>query len=96
MTDTEKLLRQISKHLSSREECRRVQYRVVIEKVSVTMYPNYCVFPDARHRRDSDKINLLDHILSMHLDSNIALTEGTYEYRLTFPQLRRRSWVNIR
>lgn len=93
--DTLKLLRLISTHLSSRIECRKVEYRVTIAD-NITMCPLVEVYPDRRTRGKLKKTELLQHIQTYHTDiSKLQLVEGTYIYQLSVTGKSRR-WTRSR
>ena len=102
--NTSKFLNLISKHLSSREDCRRVEYVVQIHADgSCSMNPIYSVYRDRFHRKQSDLESVVSHVMKYHFSEYLYensylkmknLTEGTYEYRL-YPSLKHRRWVKI-
>ena len=79
--NTKNLLNLISKHLSSREDCNNCNYYVTIyedlkfpwdvhivlvvgsSKIKRRIY----VFPDKYHRKQTDKLALLNHLFESHL-----------------------------
>lgn len=80
--NTKNLLNLISEHLSSREDCRKLDYYVEIfpydsrdkiEQVCFIMrrngqlYTPY-VFPDRYHRKQLDKLSILKHIFNYHFN----------------------------
>lgn len=93
--DTMKLLRLISSHLSSRVDCKKVEYCVTITD-HVTMSPLIEVYPDRRTRGKFKKENLIYHIQNYHVDvSQLQLVKGTYIYQLSVTKKSRR-WARSR
>ena len=97
-TSTEKFLKQISAHLSGREDCRQVEFEVDIQTYFdavqvVSIRPEVSVYPDRKHRRVQDKLGVVEHILSFHND-DYALENGKYIYKLSMDK-KRRKWMKI-
>ena len=97
-TSTEKFLKQISEHLSGRDDCRQVEFEVDIKTYFdcvqvVSIRPEVFVYPDRKHRRIQDKTSVIDHILSSHNDEYV-LENGNYIYRLSVDK-KRRKWMKI-
>lgn len=93
--DTMKLLRLISSHLSSRVDCKKVEYYVTIAD-HVTMSPLIEVYPDRRTRGKLKKEDLLHHIQNHHADlTQLQLVKGTYIYQLSVTKKSRR-WTRSR
>lgn len=93
--NTKKLLSEIAKHLSGRDDCKQIEYVVSI-KDNIHMFPLRSVFPSRHHRRASDKQSVIGHIFSEHLnvvDTN-CLVRGVYMYELSADKKRRR-WIKI-
>lgn len=101
-TSTEKFLKQISEHLSGRNDCRQVEFEVNIKTYFssvfnsvqvVSIRPEVSVYPDRNHRRIQDKTSVIDHILLFH-DDEYVLEDGKYIYRLSVDK-KRRKWMKI-
>lgn len=81
---TQAFLTSIAQHLSSRAECRGVNYRIAIgvndpqiinhnvPENCITFIPNIYVFPDRYHRKDTDKIPIVYHVASAHYSDNLS------------------------
>lgn len=98
IASTEKFLKQISEHLSGRDDCRQVEFEVDIKTYVdciqvVSIRPEVSVYPDRKHRRIQDKTSVIDHILSFHNDDYV-LENGKYIYRLSVDK-KRRKWMKI-
>lgn len=104
------LLKLIASHLSSRECCRSQLYRVEIDETGVIRFdPRVQVFHDTYHRKETDRVNVIDHIVMKHLyemfvcmcpDGSIQvdasmIVPGTYEYQASFDNKRRR-WIRTK
>lgn len=82
---TEKMLTAIAKRLSSRQDCRGVEYDVYITTSTKTqnlqyikLTPCILVFPDNYHRRDIDKYSVIQHVLTtMIYDNKQAMIDNT-------------------
>ena len=90
---TLKFLRQISKHLASREVCKDAEYIVSITDDGIEMSPNVFVFPDQFQRNIYNKQTVISHILTHHGFTNAKLVSGTYIYR-KFGNYKRRRWTH--
>ena len=95
--NTYKLLYLISKHLSGRQDCKRVQYVVTIsQSKEVNMDPIIYVFPNVYNRKDTDKKSLIHHIHDYHDVEFDKLVEGKYMYQLSeIGGKVRRRWTNL-
>ena len=69
------LLRSISDHLSSRKDCRGVEYEVDVsvnkddqgvDFIEFSMNPITYVYPDPKRRKSEDKVSVLYHVLTQH------------------------------
>jgi len=80
---TVSFLNQISKHLSGRKDCRKIEYLVMIRDNIVKMDPHFEVYPDKYHRKTANKDGVLEHIFKYHVGSDVSLSDGTYIYRLS-------------
>lgn len=90
--NTYQLLHQITKHLSSRPECKKEEFEVVIDsKNKVMMSPRHEVFPSNKRRKKSDKQDVIVHILNEHVDS-IEFVPGRYVYKQSGKAVNRRWW----
>ena len=97
MTDverTEKLLHLISSHLSSRQDCRRVQYKVTVVDDAVSIVPHIQVYKNRYCRRAVDLLDVVDHVINYHSDSG-HLVDGTYIYKLSV-DAKQRKWTRER
>lgn len=90
---TLKFLRQISKHLASREICKDAEYIVSITDDGIEMSPNVFVFPDQFQRSIYNKQTVISHIITHHGFVNTKLVSGTYIYR-KFGNYKRRRWTH--
>lgn len=75
---TEMFLTTLSKHLSSRDSCKGVEYQVVISQCDedtsvcyISIQPNVHVFPNVHSRRPEDKLPVVDHIVLSHFYSEL-------------------------
>lgn len=113
---TVQILRCLASHLSSRKSCKQVEYTVCIGCTetgaqlftnSITLNPHRQVFPDTYHRKQSDLIDVAEHVLIAHfpdiaVDSDVlnvqyaegSLVTGVYRYILSFDKSRRQ-WIRI-
>lgn len=87
---TKQFLQSISRHLSGREDCRGLEYKVIIrhEDTSgddiVEVSPYITVFPNTFNRKETDRRSIAHHVLIHHFpdilqksNSNIAhVTSG--------------------
>lgn len=82
---TEDLLNNISKRLSGREDCKKLNYRVTISDNGIYMEPLILVYRDRYHRKEQDKMSIITYVHDFKM-SNIRLDEfvfGSYEYQLS-------------
>ena len=94
--DTAEFLNKISRRLSSRDDCKGVEFEVKISKEELSMKPLIYVFPDTHHRADIDKMSILNFIIHSSNRREQRLTEGTYKYQYANPITRRkRRWVKV-
>lgn len=67
---TEKFLKCIAQHLSSRGDCRGIRYTVTlgcpVDKRIVTFEPIRLVFPNRYRRCGRDKVNIITHVIKEH------------------------------
>lgn len=106
---TKEFLQLVALHLSGREDCRGVNYKVTLnEDKTVLFEPIVMVYPNKHQRKDSDKRIVTRHVLAEHMayifegsdsqgntliDTNWIIP-GTYEYQSTYDNKRRR-WVRV-
>ena len=105
--NTEEFLHLFSSHLSSRPECRRVEYTVMICKDNtIWCLPNISVFPNRYTRKEQSRESILKHIMTHHFNEIYdgtnsygcvrfkpgSLVPGGYKYQLSFDD-KRRKWV---
>lgn len=72
---TELLLKSISKRLSSRNDCKRVEFIVDIgihDSASILFDPDTYVFKDSHHRKDIDSYRIVDFILMKNMPEAIC------------------------
>lgn len=82
---TEDLLKNISSRLSGREDCKKLNYRVVISDNYVEMDPLVWVYPDRYHRKETDKLGVVEFVRH-NVMNDVSATEfvpGCYEYQLS-------------
>lgn len=122
---TSELLQCISAHLSSRKDCRKLEYIVYIGIVDdeherqltlgeldniadkVFFYPKRYVYPDRFHRKKSDEIDIIAHVIKEHFPelyvcedfnsvvvNSALLTPGKYQYILSFDE-KKRQWIRV-
>lgn len=69
------LLRSISDHLSSRRDCKGVEYEVDVSInkdehgiafIEFSMSPVTYVYPNPKRRKPEDRVNVLYHVLTQH------------------------------
>ena len=94
---TFKFLYQISRHLSSRKSCSKIEYRIVINAdKSVYMYPDVYVYPNRYMRHRSQMISVTEHVLREHInyfDFIRRAVPGTYVYQISSTK-RKRRWIS--
>lgn len=98
------LLKYISDHLSGRGDCKGIEYRVAITKDKVIIEPKREVFPSIYKRKQTDKLNVVSHVMKVHfteyfnyvdemhethVKSN-TFVEGRYIYKLSSDKKSRR------
>lgn len=97
---TKSILSHIAKHLSTRTQCRNIEYTVHMENCEsgpiIWMIPRINVFPNTHKRREIDEESVITHVLKYHVqirpDSEVV--PGTYVYKLSSTGKRRR-WEKI-
>ncbi len=93
---TEFLLKSISSRLSGREDCKGVEYEVIINHNGVSMIPLVYVYKNRYRRKDTDKLDVVSfvHQYKMRgaLLSNFIF--GTYRYELSL-EGKRRKWRKV-
>ena len=65
------VLLNISHHLSTRSQCKQVNYEVIITSNSISFRPQLNVFPNIHRRKSSDRQPIVEHILKYHYDSEL-------------------------
>lgn len=80
---TKNVLKCISFHLSSRKDCKDIEYIITISKSCqdtdvIKMSPYITVFPDIHNRKNSDKRGVAYHVIFNHfpeifIDANFAI-----------------------
>lgn len=94
--DTAKFLQKISTRLSSREDCKGVEYEVTISKEHISMDPLIYVYPDTHHRAEIDKMSVLTYIIHTLPQEEQKLSAGTYRYEyIDLYKRKRRRWTKI-
>ena len=106
---TKELLQHISNHLSSRNECKGLEYVVTIGDDRILFEPfTIFVFPNRYTRCERDKSPVTYHVIQNHMpeleickDSSgqyvldtSKLVKGRYKYQISFNNKRRR-WIRI-
>lgn len=123
---TKQLLNCIAKHLSGRQDCRGKTYRVVLCTTDDSLEQEYgivinanesasfnlgtAVFPDRYHRKDCDKLPVIEHIALYHFPNSLyagrtaqgaiklnkySIVPGIYEYQPSIDNKRRR-WIRVK
>ena len=96
-TYTKAVLMGISKRLSSRKDCKNVEYRVIIRNNKIKMNPKVRVYRNRHFRTEGDKILVQDLIYRRYsmLYPECSLIDGTYLYQLSGDK-KRRKWKNLK
>lgn len=98
------LLKYISDHLSGRDDCKGIEYRVAITHDKVIIEPQREVFPSIHKRKQTDKLNVISHVMKSHFSEYFnyvdemhethvksnAFVEGRYIYKLSADRKQRR------
>lgn len=105
--DTEKYLDSISRRLSSRYDCKDIEYLVEIQDNRVSMAPRIFVYRNKHQRRPEDKMSILAFIenvvkgRSCLLDvdgriviEDVRLVDGNYLYKFSADKKKRR-WEKL-
>lgn len=93
---TEQLLKLIASRLSSREDCKGVNYQIVIDHNGVRMNPLIYVYPNRYKRKESDRLDIVSFVHQYKM-CNIILSQfvfGTYEYSPSYDGSRRK-WRKV-
>ena len=90
--NTKLLLLSISNKLSSRADCRKVEYRIRISRNSIYMTPERYCFPNWHKRKEADKLNVVSFCMHKLGYSIADLVPGCYIYKLSVSN-RRRRWI---
>ena len=97
---TKEFLLGLSKRLSSRKDCRQVEYEVTIDENGVVFRPGVEVFKNRYQRSECDKVPVQDMVLSNLVNNYMTdwirsyLVPGTYIYKLSFDR-KRRQWIKL-
>lgn len=97
---TKEFLLGLSKRLSSRKDCRQVEYEVCINEDGVVFKPQVEVFKNRYQRSECDKVPVQDIVLSNLVNNYMSdwiksyLVPGTYVYKLSFDK-KRRQWIKL-
>lgn len=92
--DTLTFLKRISTRLSGRDDCKYVEFKVMISQQQISMSPLIYVFPDTHHRSDIDKMSVLTYVAQSLNQQKQKLTSGTYKYeQVEGYKCKRRRWV---
>lgn len=97
---TKEFLLGLSKRLSSRKDCRQVEYEVTIDEHGVVFKPEVEVFKNRYQRSECDKVPVQDMVLSNLVNNYMTdwirsyLVPGTYIYKLSFDK-KRRQWIKL-
>lgn len=106
--NTCKLLKCISSRLSSRADCKGLEYEVTIfDDTSLSVVPNVMIFPDTHRRRSCDMISITQYAILSCLSpvsiyrcsdkvvlSKHCLVPGKYVFKLSADKLKRK-WINM-
>ena len=94
--DTAEFLRKISTRLSSRQDCKGLEYEVTISKEHISMDPLIYVYPDTHHRAEIDKMSVLTYIIHTLSQEEQKLSSGTYRYEyIDSYKRKRRKWTRV-
>lgn len=93
---TAEFLNCISSRLAGRDDCKKTTYTVTINHNGVTMSPMVSVYPDRYHRKEGDKMNVVQFVHHYKMTSATLdqFVFGTYQYQLSVDGKRRR-WTRI-
>lgn len=98
------LLHSIAQHLSGRDDCKELEYRVTVTSSQVMIDPQREVFPNTKARKESDKLSVVGHVMKFHFADYFNYTDqmhevhvksgifvpGRYIYRLSADKKKRR------
>lgn len=90
-------LRQLSLHMSSRKNCKNIEYYVKIDKGKIHVDPSIFCYNDRYHRSDRDRLRAYEHVLKYHFPENFnsnSLLDGNYKYVFTASK-KSRHWIKI-
>lgn len=94
---TEEFLRCISAHLSSREECKQLEFVAIIDdSLHVKLLPqDYLIFPSRHKKKEINKIAVTEHVTHEHFENQVysdifSLVPGEYIYKLSVNKKQRR------
>lgn len=94
--NTDLLLKEIAKHLSTRRECKGVEYRLEISANSIRFEPDIQVFPNRYIKCKGSEHSVIYHILMTvfnQLDENTEIfVEGVYRYVKPYNS-KKRNWL---
>lgn len=106
---TRRFLLCISRHLSSRKECRKKNYTVLICPDAVFFDPYIKVYPSRYHRKKESSVGIIEHVVLGHFYHSVyshtddsgtifvqkdSLVPGRYIYQSSLDNKRRR-WNKI-
>lgn len=79
---TVKLLRCIAEHLSGRDDCKGLEYRVAITDNMLLIDPQREVFPNTHWRKPTDKISVVGHVMKYHFTEFYNFTDQMHEIHI--------------
>ena len=80
---TKQVLQMISRHLSSREDCRGIEYKISIrhdnksESDIIEISPYITVFPTTFQRKDADRRSVAYHVMFHHFPELLQQSSDT-------------------
>ena len=83
---TKQVLQTISRHLSSREDCRDIEYSVTIHNDPITGHdivevsPYITVFPTTFQRKDTDRRSIAYHVMAYHFPELLQQSSTSVVY----------------
>lgn len=87
-------LKQLSLHMSSRKNCKNVEYVVCINDGDIQVDPCIFCYNDRYHRSDRDRLRVDEHILKYHIQNSV-LVDGVYKYAFSVSK-KSRHWIKIK
>lgn len=94
--NTDLLLKEIAKHLSTRRECKGIEYRLEISASSIHFEPDIQVFPNRYIKCKGSEHSVIHHILMTvfnQIDTNTdKFVKGVYKYAKPYNS-KKRNWL---